>query len=931
MCDKNCVAARSMQIGLLCFSCAASSVVAAGNDWLLDPTPYKAEIREENGSVVLDNGLVRRELLLRPGVATFSLRNLVSGEEHVRTTAPEAYVTIDGTSHPIGGLEGAPIDNYLKRDWIGDLLPVAGSYRLKSWCVTNVAERLTWKKRPEWLAEDLPWPPKGRRLEIVFSPPADDGASDQGEVVLEEPMTRPWDAAWREVLSSTTDRTSCRNEGKYGEIYNRVGTYAYLEHDWPADAVSVEAVVSTEADADCYCWGPAVALFFRNPSGGRDWRIAVFPRAASGEYEVESETAGQFVGKFDPLKPARVELLRRGDGWLARMSQRGGETATYPIPAPASGARPYKVAVGKLGHQRRGLLLPPNVDRKHCPNPPGPWIETRIHEIVIRKAPVARPAAAAARGTSGQADLPEVTVNYEIYDGAPLIGKSVTVRNTTTRPVRVEGFVEENLKLVERSYAGLERGPTEFNFYVESNYYLNMMVGGHSDANLTARYLADPGYATQVDFRRTNPSVLKVGSDVGPDQVVHPGGTFETPYAWMLFFDSTDRQRRQLALRRYYRILAPWTAENPLLFHNTDTSVENTRRVIGQCAEVGFDICAQSFRSGFDLESTNAVYRATYAALGREAKAKGVAFGAYALTSCRVADKPENMVVDPHPDYGLAPCLASSWGANFVQNVGDFLCEAEMGFFENDGPYAHGCCSATNHLHHVGYGDSQYAQWKMQASLYRRCRANGIYVNQPAWYFLEGGSATTVGYLEQHWSRSHEEQELLERADIWDGCWNRPLTMCWGFIPLDVYHGGGARACYEPLKENLADLDRRMANTIGCGLKCILRGHRLYDSPEVKEMLMKWTAFRRRHRAVLDGDFIRLRRADGRDWDGWIMANAQAKDEKAIAFLFNPLSEPLVRRIRFPLYYAGRPDAEKDVEIPARGYAIIPFRGENRK
>jgi hypothetical protein len=47
-----------------------------------------------------------------------------------------------------------------------------------------------------------------------------------------------------------------------------------------------------------------------------------------------------------------------------------------------------------------------------------------------------------------------------------------------------------------------------------------------------------------------------------------------------------------------------------------------------------------------------------------------------------------------------------------------------------------------------------------------------------------------------------------------------------------------------------------------------------------------------------------LRRADGRDWDGWLHVNPALK-ERGLAVFYNPLPEAIERRIRLPLYYTG--------------------------
>jgi tRNA A58 N-methylase Trm61 len=49
---------------------------------------------------------------------------------------------------------------------------------------------------------------------------------------------------------------------------------------------------------------------------------------------------------------------------------------------------------------------------------------------------------------------------------------------------------------------------------------------------------------------------------------------------------------------------------------------------------------------------------------------------------------------------------------------------------------------------------------------------------------------------------------------------------------------------------------------------------------------------------------IQLRRADGRDWDGFIHVNPQLK-EKGFMILYNPTSEKITRTIKLPLYYTG--------------------------
>ena len=81
----------------------------------------------------------------------------------------------------------------------------------------------------------------------------------------------------------------------------------------------------------------------------------------------------------------------------------------------------------------------------------------------------------------------------------------------------------------------------------------------------------------------------------------------------------------------------------------------------------------------------------------------------------------------------------------------------------------------------------------------------------------------------------------------------------------------------------------------------------MFDTDETKAVVKKWVDFYKAHRAILDSDLIHLRRADGRDWDGWLHVNP-ALPERGLAMIYNPLNEPIERRIRLPLYYTGLTD-----------------------
>ena len=151
-----------------------SSATAATPDWLINPAPFKARVTEDAArhELVMENGLVRRALRLAPNAATVDYRSLVTGEQLLRATGPEAVVTINGREYAIGGLEGQPVKNYLKAKWIDDLRANPAAYRFAGMKVGPLEPRMAWKKHPEWLPKDYPWPPPGRQVSLRFIPPA---------------------------------------------------------------------------------------------------------------------------------------------------------------------------------------------------------------------------------------------------------------------------------------------------------------------------------------------------------------------------------------------------------------------------------------------------------------------------------------------------------------------------------------------------------------------------------------------------------------------------------------------------------------------------------------------------------------------------------------------------------------------------------------
>jgi len=585
-----------------------------------------------------------------------------------------------------------------------------------------------------------------------------------------------------------------------------------------------------------------------------------------------------------------------------------------------------------------------------------PWLKRS--EWLAQDAPWPPPGVALTLVFSAPTNLGALVaeVHYELYDGLPVLAKWLTLRNDSPHPVTLHSLMVEQLAFVEPESV-VDGSPASFRgSYRALDAFSDYSFGGNMSAVADApaiHWTNDPLYKTQVHYRLATPCLLQCAPAFGPEQMIQPGETFESFRVFELVHDSTDRERRGLATRRAYRALAPWAQENPILMHVRSAQTDAVKLAVDQCAEVGFQMVIMTFGSGFNLEDESPENLARLKSLAEYARGRGVALGGYSLLASRSIDAADD-VINPQTGktggarFGDSPCLGSAWGTNYFRKLRQFFERTGCGVLENDGSYPGDVCASTNHPGHAGLADSQWKQWRTISEFYQWCRARGVYLNVPDWYFLAGSSKTGMGYRETDWSLPREQQEIIERQNIYDGTWEKTPSMGWMFVPLTQYHGGGAVATIEPLKDHLDHYETRLANLFGAGVQACYRGPRLFDTDETKTVVKKWVDFYRAHRAILNSDLIHLRRADGRDWDGWLHVNP-ALPERGLAMFYNPLNEPIQRHIRLPLYYAGLIDravlrrqdgtvekirlardysAEMAVTIPARGRTWLVVSGK---
>ncbi|MDT0553058.1 NPCBM/NEW2 domain-containing protein [Urechidicola vernalis] len=501
-----------------------------------------------------------------------------------------------------------------------------------------------------------------------------------------------------------------------------------------------------------------------------------------------------------------------------------------------------------------------------------------------------------------------VKVHFALYNGIPTLSKWIEVINNSNLLVQLNNFKLEQLAMVEgESLVDIPDHWVKPNIHVETDYAFGAMQPKTS--NKTTFWEKDPRYTSQTNYPLALPCVLEVRPPLGPDTGIPVGGSLTTFRVWETPMDSRDEERVGLFKRKLYRTISPWTTENPIFLHLTSTDEKVIKNAVDQCAVTGYEMIILSFGSGLNMEKEKESYYNKYKELREYANSKGIELGGYSLLSSRwISDEVD--VINPETGkrggmiFGSSPCLSSEWGYDYFRKIKTFFDKTGMQVFENDGSYPGNVCASITHAHHNGLGDSQWKQYAQIQDLYMWMRSEGIYMNVPDFYINSGTNKTGIGYREVNWSLPRERQLVLGRQNIYDGLWDRIPSMNWTFVPLTQYHGGGAAATMEPLKDHLRDYENHMMQNYGSGVQACYRGPRLYDSEETKQTVIKVIDWYKKYRDILNSDIIHLRRPSGKDWDGILHANPNL-DTKGLAMFYNPTDTDMIREIKLPLYYTG--------------------------
>ena len=517
----------------------------------------------------------------------------------------------------------------------------------------------------------------------------------------------------------------------------------------------------------------------------------------------------------------------------------------------------------------------------------------------------------------------KVSVHYEIYDGIPVLAKWITIRNGTGKPVLINETECEVLAVTQDQ---------EKRLHVESDYsfalanadpegsalmhYKGLPPAYHVGGS-TTKWLVDQDYHTWASHNQAEDkflgfphhSLLVSRLPMGPSEMLAPREDFTSFTTFELLHDSDDRERQSLAHRRFYRALAPQVTESLLTGGITSHDRGELKNFITQMGELGFERLDVMVWPGISHNDLDTAYVALWKEIAAFAKEKGIVMGGYELQVASRGRGAEVDCVDPETGkpgslFGQSVCIASKWKDTYYPAMWQFFDRTGLMTFNMDGPYHGDVCASTAHPHHRGLHDSQWKQWQVQVEVLHELQRRNMYVPIPDWYFLNGQSATGMGYREASANLTPQQQLLLGRQYIYDGTWHKIPTMGWMSLQLVGFYTNDPRVGLEPLAANLSRYETSLFQHLASGCQFTVRGKRLYDTPETKAMVAKWVNWFRQYRDILTSDIIHVGRPDGRDIDMMLHVNP-AIENKGMLIAFNPTGAPITKTVKIPLYYTG--------------------------
>jgi hypothetical protein len=368
-----------------------AAIAAPPVDWLLSPPMAPVTIKGGTiggrPAVSMSNGLINRTFIVAPNWATYSYTS--GGDELLRSIQPEATFQLNNkTNQVVGGVSGIVNGAFINAS--NPLVTLPTSYQYKAHRIVPVRKRYDWTPGARHSNPDMPWPPTGKGLEVLFSPPPKPPSTPKE--VLKVKSTQNLSTARQEWLFDKRPIIGRRFRFEFGDTWigdpflPKVNELQIrVNGKWLLNNGTTLSNIVTKSSGD-----PAAGV---EPGAEKGW--LTFDGNVSTLWDAVGEkTTGKYWIDVD-FNPSPSTAGSSSDSSSADVSV------------------PWNLTFD-------GLALTTQNGSKHWPPPGVSGYFWRPKYVSVQQY------------DEGPVYLPDVTLTYEMYEGMPVMAKTVAIEAPST-------------------------------------------------------------------------------------------------------------------------------------------------------------------------------------------------------------------------------------------------------------------------------------------------------------------------------------------------------------------------------------------------------------------------------------------------------------------------------------------------------------------
>eukprot|EP00039_Didymoeca_costata_P012855 m.187247 g.187247 ORF g.187247 m.187247 type:complete len:783 (+) comp15603_c1_seq4:121-2469(+) len=537
-----------------------------------------------------------------------------------------------------------------------------------------------------------------------------------------------------------------------------------------------------------------------------------------------------------------------------------------------------------------------------------------------------------------------VAVHYEMYDGIPALRKWVTVHHTgvpSQPPVVINRLSYELLRAPNFAPGHMSIILQQANNPVPFDEQVVPEQGQSFPGRTNQLWFQDPNYDQQGDqeihvtYTYYTFLVVNYGYSVtyqgstGPGAIVSSESPmFQSLSVRTVLHDSSDVERKGLAVREVHRYLAPQLLENPINFMITDiSSSAKMRLAVDQAAETGQEIVIIGYGAagwcGMCFKQLNdATFKAWFKQEVMYANSKGIEVSGYTLMQHNgwgeVVPEAEQ-TLSRTGSRGPTACFATDWHAGYREAVLNFIQETGMTGLETDGQYESIPCADTGgDHHHNGIEGGWSYGLKATLDFNMKLKGLGVYQTGADGYCFSGANKWNHADTDAFGHLPIWESMTVGRMYIYDSTINRLQSS--GAIGVNDLSGSTKTCAANTVIGRTGCFDFILGTQYLMGSIPSFRANALYnpldpDASKLANIILKWATFYKKYRGprpsgdsgLLTAKLIHVQRPDSRHMEAvaHVTADSSSRDRGMVAVFNSDLTRTLQQNLTVPLYYTG--------------------------